>query len=159
VLPNVRAAFDIHWQGNEFGEMGGAYVQLALDRSTEFHEHGSSLSVGFTVLDTMPKKGDDPRLWSMQWLYEGDFDPLGGGQFAFNGKFEIDAYGGFRVLEHHVRDDSFRFDSHPAEDYVQPGDNIASAKPPPLPAKAGANPPPPPPPSPPPKATGNSPRK
>lgn len=144
VLPNVQAAFYVHWQGNKFGEMGGAYVQLSLDESTEFHEHGSSLWAQFTVLDTMPKKGDDPRLWSMEWIYEGNFDPLGGGQFPFQGKFEIDAFGGFRVLEHRVRDDSFRIGGDPPERHVKHGPNIASAKPPPLPAKAAPTPPTPP---------------
>ena len=146
VLPNVRALFYVHWQGNKFGEMGGAYVQLSLDESTEFHEHGSSLGVEFTVLDTMPKKGDDPRLWSMQWIYEGNFDPYGGGQYAFQGKFEIDAFGGFRVLEHRVRDDSsvISWGGGPAEDYVQHGPNVGSATPPPLPPKAKAAPPNPP---------------
>jgi Domain of unknown function (DUF4157) len=139
IFPNVRASFYVHWQGNKFGEMGGAYVQLSLDESTEFREHGSSLNVEFTVLDTMPKKGDDPRLWSMQWIYEGNFDPYGPGQYAFQGRFEIDAFGGFRVLEHRVRDDStFIYIGDPAEDYVSHGDNIASATPPPLPPKAKA---------------------
>lgn len=143
LFPNVGARFYVHWQGNKFGEMGGAYVQLSLDESTEFHTHGSSLEVHFTVLDTMPRKGDDPRLWSMQWIYEGNFDPVGGGEYAFQGKFEIDAFGGFKVLEHRVRDDSFGWGGDPAEDMVEHGSNIASAKPPPLPPKAKATPNPP----------------
>lgn len=106
LLPDVFAVFRVHWQGNKFGEMGGAYVQLSLPESTEFHEHGSSLDVHFTVLDTMPKTGDDPKLWPMQWIYEGNFDPLGPGQYAFQGKFEIDAFGGFKSLEHVVADQS-----------------------------------------------------
>jgi len=106
VLPDVYAVFRVHWQGNKFGEIGGAYVQLSLPESSEFHEHGSSLDVHFTCLDTMPKMGDDPKLWPMQWTYEGNFDPLGPGQYAFNGKFEIDAFGGFKSLEHVVVDHS-----------------------------------------------------
>lgn len=144
LYPNVRAFFYVHWQGNKFGEMGGAYVQLSLDESTEFHEHGSSLGATFTVLDTMPRKGDDPRLWSMQWIYEGNFDPYGPGEYPFQGKFEIDAFGGFRVLEHRVKDYSFGWGGDPAERMVQHGPNIASAKPPPLPAKAAPTPPKPP---------------
>jgi uncharacterized protein DUF4157 len=143
-LPNVRAFFYVHWQGNKFGEMGGAYVQLSLDDSTEFHEHGSSLSVQFTVLDTMPSKGNDPRLWSMQWIYEGNFDPYGAGEYPFQGKFEIDAFGGFRVLEHRVRDDSFGIGGEPAPNYVRTGPNVASAKPPPLPPKTAVTTPTPP---------------
>lgn len=144
LYPNVRAFFYVHWQGNKFGEMGGAYVQLSLDESTEFHEHGSSLDAHFTVLDTMPRRGDDPRLWSMQWIYEGNFDPYGPGEYPFQGKFEIDAFGGFRVLEHRVRDDSFGLGGEPADHYVLHGPDIASAKPPPLPAKATATTPNPP---------------
>jgi hypothetical protein len=136
LYPNVRALFYIHWQGNKFGEMGGAYVQLSLEESSEFHEHfGSALDVHFTVLDTMPKKGDDPRLWSMQWIYEGYFDPVGPGQYPFQGKFEIDAFGGFRVLEHVVQDYSTGWGLPSAADIVQHGRNRASAAPPPKPKK------------------------
>ena len=134
-MPNVRALFYVHWQGNKFGEMGGAYVQLSLEESTEFHEHGSALDAHFTVLDTMPKAGDDPRLWSMQWIYEGNFDPWGPGQWAFSGKFEIDAFGGFRVLEHFVRDDGDEVTDYAAEEWVRHGPNKASAAPPPKPKK------------------------
>ena len=34
ILPNVDVFFYVHWQGNKFGEMGGAYVQVPLDEST-----------------------------------------------------------------------------------------------------------------------------
>lgn len=142
MLPDVQAVFKLHWQGNEYGEMGGAYVQIDLAESTEFHEHGSSLEAKFTVLDTMPKKGDDPRFWAMQWVYEGNFDPLGAGQWAFTGKFEIDAFGGFRVLEHYVRNDttSLSFGRKAPEYYVRRGINRPTVSPilppPPIPKPA-----------------------
>lgn len=132
VLPNVYAGFSVHWLGNQYGEMGGAYVQLDMDESTEFWK--SSLEVKFDALETMPKKGDDDRLWPMVWIYEGTFDPVGGGQYDFQGKFEIDAFGGFKVIQHKVVDRSWRWGGGPAEDYVQPGHTRAGSTPPPRPA-------------------------
>ena len=59
----------------------------------------------------------------MQWIYTGNFDPVGAGDYDFQGKFEIDAFGGFRVLEHVVNDNSsiFKIGGASGEELVQRG--------------------------------------
>jgi hypothetical protein len=127
-LPNLQAVFDVRWGGNQYGEMGGAVVQLDMANSTSFSR--SSVQAKFTVLRTMPKHGQDARLWPMVWIYEGNFDPIGRGDFDFQGRFEIDAFGGFRVTEHAVIDRSLVSFGN-AEDFVMRGPNHVGSTPPP----------------------------
>jgi hypothetical protein len=54
ILPNVRASFYVHWQGNDFGEMGAAYVDVSPEHTAFTH---SSLSAEFKPLDSSPNKG------------------------------------------------------------------------------------------------------
>jgi hypothetical protein len=120
VLPNILSHFDVHWQSNDFGEIGAAYVDVAPDHTQFSH---SSLNVEFKPLDNLPNKGQDIRAWPMQWIYTGNFDPVGAGDYDFQGKFEIDAFGGFRVLEHVVNDNStfLKHGGDPAEELVKRG--------------------------------------
>ena len=115
----------MHWQGNDFGEMGAAYVDVSPDHSAFTH---SSLSVEFKPLDNLPNKGQDVRAWPMQWIYSGNFDPVGPGDYDFQGKFEIDAFGGFRILEHSVNDNStfLKWGGAAAEKLVERGEDIAA---------------------------------
>jgi hypothetical protein len=120
VFPNIHSYFDVHWQSNDFGEIGAAYVAVAPDHTQFSH---SSLNVEFKPLDNLPNKGQDIRAWPMQWIYTGNFDPVGAGDYDFQGKFEIDAFGGFRVLEHVVNDNStfLKHGGDPAEELVKRG--------------------------------------
>jgi Domain of unknown function (DUF4157) len=119
ILPNVHAFLDVRWQSNDFGEIGAAVIEVA--DSTQFSK--SSLNVEFKPLDNLPEKGQDIRAWPIQWIYTGNFDPIGSGDFDFRGKFEIDAFGGFRSLEHVVEDRSL-IDKGP--DFVRRGQDIPS---------------------------------
>jgi hypothetical protein len=61
----------------------------------------------------------------MQWIYSGNFDPISAGDYDFQGKFEIDAFGGFRILEHTVNDNSsFLGHGDSAEELVRRGPDI-----------------------------------
>jgi hypothetical protein len=137
IRPNLYAVFKVHWQGNRYGEMGGAYVQVDLPNTSNFIK--SSLDARFTALETMPRKGEDDRLWPMVWIFEGEFDPVGAGDYAFQGKFEINAFGGFTPVSLVVMDEGIGFGStRPA---VNEGKPIAGSSPPPRPAKAKPRPP------------------
>lgn len=128
ILPNVRADIYIRWSGNDFGEIGGAYIWVDPDHP-QFSR--SSLTASFTPLNDLPNRGDDPRAWPMQWIYNGRFDPLGAGDYEFDGKFEINAFGGFKILEHTVTDHSTGFVDSPY-DYVARGPDV-TVKTPPMP--------------------------
>jgi hypothetical protein len=121
--PDIWADFYIHWQGNDFGEIGAAYVDVAPNHPKFSY---SSLSAEFKPLDNLPSKGDDIRAWPMQWIYSGSFDPVGAGDFAFQGKFEINAFGGFRLLDHTVIDNSIGWGGAPADQIVKRGPDIAA---------------------------------
>lgn len=118
LLPNVHADIYIRWSGNDFGEIGGAYIWVDPDHP-QFSR--SSLTASFTPLNDLPVQGADPRAWPMQWLYNGRFDPLGGGDYEFDGKFEINAFGGFRILEHKVIDHSWSLGSASEYGFVTRG--------------------------------------
>lgn len=75
VLPNIYA---VHWSGNAYGEIGGAYVQVDQNH-TEFI--ASSLTLDFSLVNDLPTAGVDPRAWPMIWIYNGRFDPAGNGDF------------------------------------------------------------------------------
>ncbi|HEY7404527.1 MAG TPA: DUF4157 domain-containing protein [Candidatus Angelobacter sp.] len=118
--PNIHCYFDVRWESNDFGEIGAAYVEVAPNH-TEFSH--SSLNVEFKPLDNLPNKDQDIRAWPMQWIYTGNFDPVGAGDYDFQGKFEIDAFGGFRVPEHVVTDNSLGFGGDPGRKIIRSGPN------------------------------------
>jgi hypothetical protein len=134
VLPNLSAVIKVHWTGNAYGEIGGAYIQVDPDH-TEFEM--SSLQLDFSLLNDLPNQGDDPRAWPMQWIYNGRFDPVGNGDFEIQGKFQINAFGGFKVLEHTVTDRSLLSFSDPYS-IIAAGSDI-DAPIPPLPDDAIVN--------------------
>ena len=101
IRPNIYVPFYILWDGNDYGEMAGAHVEIDLGH-TELTR--SSLLVQFNPLSSLRQEGDDLRAWAMHWLYKGDFNPVGAGEWEFQGEFEIDAFGGFRNLRHEVTD-------------------------------------------------------
>lgn len=97
-----NAVFTIKWEGNNFGEIGAATVRVDIDRTDEFIF--SDLNVRFESLRNLIQPGADKRTWEMVWDYEGTFDPVGVGEFWFQGRFAIDAFGNFKPKHHRVRD-------------------------------------------------------
>ena len=78
----------------------------------------------------------DPRTWPITYRYEGEYDPIGNGHWEFEGEFELNAFGGFRVNQHRVVSRSlidFAIGGEP-EDYVVRGSDHPVAVPP-LPAE------------------------
>jgi len=139
--PEVVATFRMHWQGNQYGEIGGAYPQVDIGH-TEFQY--SRLSVSFMPLSNLRTEGDK-RQWPMQWVYEGNFDPAGPGQWEFQGKFEINAFGAFKSIEHRVVSRTTWFglgaDTEPTV-VVRAGPNRLGFIPPTAPGSAAAATPP-----------------
>jgi hypothetical protein len=98
---SLNASFVVSWEGNDFGEIGAAYVRPEPGYS-EFNY--SELNVRFTALKSLPTEGDDPRSWPLRFTYDGHFDPVGAGEFDFQGEFQIDAFGSYDTLSHSVED-------------------------------------------------------
>jgi hypothetical protein len=94
------ALIEVTWEGNNYGEIGGAYVRRNLKSTSAFSK--SSLNVSFTKLDRIPTL-KDPREWPVVFAYDGTFDPYGNGQFEFQGEFEINAFGGLKYNRHEVK--------------------------------------------------------
>lgn len=121
--PLVGAAdadIEVTWEGNDYGEIGGAHVRRNLKNTTAFTK--SSLNVSFTRLDKIPPHTmKDPREWPVVFAYDGTYDPWGNGQFEFQGEFEINAFGGLKFTRHEVKSVSFAdwAISGKAEDYVK----------------------------------------
>ena len=88
------------WTGNAFGEIGSVVMRKDLDRSTDWSR--SSARVNVTRIATIPPSGTDPRTWPITYRYEGEYDPIGNGHWEFEGEFELNAFGGFKVNEHRV---------------------------------------------------------
>lgn len=96
------AEIEVTWEGNDYGEIGGAYVRRNLTNTTAFSK--SSLNVSFTKLDKIPPNNmKDPREWPVVFAYDGTFDPWGNGQFEFQGEFEINAFGGLKFVRHEAK--------------------------------------------------------
>jgi hypothetical protein len=126
------ALIEVTWEGNNYGEIGAAYVRRNLANTSAFTK--SSLNVSFTKLDRIPMQ-KDPREWPVVFAYDGTFDPYGNGQFEFQGEFEINAFGGLKFNRHEVKSVSFMdfaIKGKP-EDIVQRKSNRAYTVPP-LPA-------------------------
>lgn len=94
------AMIEVTWEGNNYGEIGAAYVRRNLKNTTAFTK--SSLNVSFTKLDRIPMQ-KDPREWPVVFAYDGTYDPFGNGQFEFQGEFEINAFGGLKFNRHEVK--------------------------------------------------------
>ncbi len=97
---------EVTWEGNDYGEIGAAYVRRNLKNAQAFTK--SSLNVSFTKLDRIPPNSmKDPREWPVVFTYDGTYDPFGNGQFEFQGEFEINAFGGLKFTRHEVKSVSF----------------------------------------------------
>ena len=120
------ALLEVTWEGNDYGEVGAAYVRRNLRNTTAFPK--SSLNITFSKLDRIPPNSmKDPREWPIVFAYDGTFDPWGNGQFEFQGEFEINAFGGLKFNRHEVKSVSlmdFAITSK-AEDIVKKQSNRA----------------------------------
>ncbi|XOV68329.1 MAG: T6SS effector amidase Tae4 family protein [Fluviicola sp.] len=103
-LANVTFELKVDW--NNYGEMIG-FVQHSLDDSSAFDY--TSMNVTFTNLGMYPRQGGekDPRAWPIRFSYQGNYDPWGNGSFDFQGEFEFNAFGYFKILKHKVVSRSF----------------------------------------------------
>jgi hypothetical protein len=129
----AKAFFDVEWEGNDYGEIGAARVRVNLGKTDRFN--WSSAAVRFEFARNLVQKGGDARTWEMHWIYEGTYDPFGQGNIAFQGKFSIDAFGNFYVVEHETKE----YDQG-SEAAVFAGPNVPFTPPPPLPGGAGGAP-------------------
>ena len=114
-----RAQFELKVDSNDFGEIV-AFVRKNQSRTTSFDK--SSMYVNFTNLGMYPRQGGerDPRAWPIRMSYEGNYNPYGNGNWDFQGQFEFNAFGYFKILEHEVASRSlmdFAIFGSP-EDYV-----------------------------------------
>jgi hypothetical protein len=118
------ALIEVTWEGNDYGEIGAAYVRRNLHSTKAFTK--TSLNVSFTKLDRIPLNSmKDPREWPVVFAYDGTYDPYGNGQFEFQGEFEINAFGGLKFNRHEVKSVSLAdfMISGKAEDIVQKKSN------------------------------------
>lgn len=128
------ALIEVTFEGNAYGEIGAAYVRRNLKNTTAFTK--SSLNVSFTKLDRIPPTSmKDPREWPVVFAYDGTYDPMGNGQFEFQGEFEINAFGGLKFNRHEVKSVSLMdfMISSSAEEIVKKQSNRTYTVPP-LPA-------------------------
>jgi hypothetical protein len=113
----ANAYFDVEWESNDAGEIGAARVILNHEKSNAFQF--TSANVRFDLLNNLIQEGGNERTWQMQFAYDGHYDLMGAGYYAFQGKFAINAFGKFVSLAHSVRD----YSVHPIHGGVtiQPG--------------------------------------
>lgn len=129
LVGDLSATFRVHWMANDYGEIDTAYVAVDSNH-TSFAAHGSSLHAHFSFVGDSGREGQDQRLWPLRWRYEGEFDPLGNGQWEFTGLFEIDAFGGFHLINPVVTDRSLiSLGLGSPEVYVNKGPDIPSRQP------------------------------
>jgi hypothetical protein len=104
LYPNVpglaTADLLVTWEGNAFGEIGTVVMKKDLDNSTDWSR--SSAQVTVTRVSKIPPDNTDPRTWPITYRYEGNYDPVDNGHWEFEGEFEINAFGGFKVNLHKV---------------------------------------------------------
>ena len=81
----AEAMLRINWDGNAYGEIGTPTVSKDLDETSDWSR--SSCTIQIRAVSRIPE-GTDPRTWPLWYHYEGTFDPLGNGQWDFNGDFE-----------------------------------------------------------------------
>lgn len=128
-IGTAHAVVNIDWQGNAYGEIGTPTIQRDLDNSTEWSH--SSFTCAITKPERIPPANTDPRTWPIVYTYEGSYDPVGNGQYEFQGEFQIDAFGGIRWNRHHVVSRSLldaTIMGRP-EEYVARGPDVASTVP------------------------------
>ena len=105
IIDPASAVLEVVWEGNDYGEIGAAYVRRNIKHTDSFSK--SSLSVSFTKLNKIPPVSmKDPREWPIVFAYDGTYDPYGNGEFQFQGEFEINAFGGLNFNRHVVKSTS-----------------------------------------------------
>lgn len=126
----ANADLVVSWEGNAFGEVSTVVMKKDLANSTDWTKAEGKVTV--TRVNPIPASGTDPRTWPITYRYEGAFDPVGNGKWEFEGEFEINAFGGFKVNTHNVvsRSLSDFLKLHDKESYVKKGVNHIPAVPP-----------------------------
>ena len=111
----------VTWEGNAFGEISTAIMKKDLARSSDWTKASGVVKV--EKISPIPASGTDPRTWPITYRYSGSFDPVGNGKWEYEGEFEINAFGGFKVLSHDVvsRSLSDFLKAHSKESYVRKG--------------------------------------
>jgi hypothetical protein len=114
----------VEWEGNPYGEIGTPVIQKDLHSSSDWSR--SSAAVVVTKLDRIPIPGVDPRAWPIVYSYQGNYDPVGNGQWEFSGEFEINAFGGIKFNKHDVVSRSLidTFISGAPDEYVVKGNDV-----------------------------------
>ncbi len=104
--PAAKVTFIVEVSSNDYGEIVGL-VKHSLTGSSNFDY--TSLNVTFTNLGMNPRptSSKDPRSWPIRVAYQGQYDPVGNGKWDFQGEFEFNAFGYFKILKHNVVDRSF----------------------------------------------------
>ena len=96
--PNLaQALIKIIWDGNDYGEIGTPTITKDLDQTSDWTR--SSASINIRAVSRIPT-GTDPRTWPLWYHYEGNFDPVGNGEWDFNGDFEVNAFGAIAFHDH-----------------------------------------------------------
>lgn len=124
------ADFLVTWEGNAFGEISTVVMKKDLSNTSDWTRADGRVAV--TKISPIPASGTDPRTWPITYRYEGSFDPVGNGKWDYEGEFEINAFGGFKVNSHNVvsRSLSDFLKAHDKESYVKKGVNHIPAVPP-----------------------------
>ena len=82
LVNNADALIEVTWEGNDYGEIGAAYVRRNLDDTTAFTK--TSLNVSFTKLDRIPPASmKDPREWPVVLPMMVPMIPLGTDSLSF----------------------------------------------------------------------------
>lgn len=115
------ADFLVTWEGNAFGEISTVVMKKDLSNTSDWTHAEARVTV--SRISPIPAAGTDPRTWPITYRYEGAFDPVGNGKWDFEGEFEINAFGGFKVNSHNVvsRSLSDFLKAHDKESYVKKG--------------------------------------
>ena len=126
----ANADLVVTWEGNAFGEISTVVMKKDLATSTDWTKAEGKVTV--IKVSPIPAAGTDPRTWPITYRYEGSFDPVGNGKWEFEGEFEINAFGGFKVNSHNVvsRSLSDFLKLHDKESYVKKGVNHIPVVPP-----------------------------
>jgi GH24 family phage-related lysozyme (muramidase) len=120
----------VEFEGNAYGEIGTVIMKKDLDQSSDWSKAEARVTV--TRISRIPPEKTDPRTWPLNYRYEGSYDPVGNGEWEFEGEFEINAFGGFKVLQHKVvsRSLSDFLKAHEKESYVRRGTDSPATVPP-----------------------------
>lgn len=110
-IGTASAEIMIAWGGNDYGEIETPVIEPNLS-STSTWSQSSALFRATAVRQI--QDGNDPRLWPLCYHFQAAYDPVGVGQWAFQGSFEVNAFGGLRFTRNELTSQSLyelgRFD-------------------------------------------------